>query len=251
MNAMGYIRISPRGSNYDGVSLEVQTAAIKAYCAFKGWNLVGVYGDKFLSGKNIKDRPGLNAVLLMAEDKAFDAVVCYKLDRFSRNTIELLDTVTFLEDRGLIFASVSEEINTRSATGKFFLTMLGALGQMEREQVSERTKAALHLKKIRGEVISRCDPYGFRRVGKSKKLVKSDRDWECYKRIKELREGGVPYTAFSDILYSEGYRNRLGEKRSYSSIWRLEKFFDRFDSLEDVWAARLSSTSTTSAAHDN
>ena len=242
MNALGYIRISPRGADYHGVSLEVQTKGIQNYCKFKEWNLIGVYGDKFISGKYMKDRPGLNAVLTLACDKRIDAVVVYKLDRFSRNTIELLDAVSVLEDRDVVFASVCEEVNTKSATGKFFLTMLGALGQMEREQVSERTKAALQLKKDRGEKIGGYIPYGF--AMKNKKLVPDLKDYECYLRVKQLKQEGVPYTLWEDILFAEGFVSRWGKKRSYSNIWRLRRRFDEND-IEDIWAQRLGDNAPT------
>lgn len=236
MNALGYIRISPRGAGYNGVSLDVQTKAIKDYCVYKGIDLVGIYGDKFISGKNLKDRPGANAMLTLAHQRKIDAVIVYKLDRFMRNTIETLDTCALLEEWGIKFISLHEDVNTSTATGRFFLTVLAALGQMEREQVSERTKAALQLKKDRGEKLGGYIPYGF--AMKNKKLVPDLKDYECYLRVKQLKEEGVPYTLWEDILFAEGFVSRWGKKRSYSNIWRLRRRFDEND-IEDLWAHRL------------
>ena len=234
MNALGYIRISPRGSGYDGVSLEVQSKAIKDYCAFKDINLLAIYGDKFISGKELKNRPGINAVLSLASEKKVDAVIVYKLDRFMRNTIETLDTCAALEEWGVKFMSLHEEINTDTATGRFFLTMLAALGQMEREQISERTKAALHLKRLKGEWLGGQAPIGFRKQGK--RIVPDDSDYNMYLRLKELKAAKVPYQTWEDILYAEGHRTRKGGKRTYSSIWRIEKKFDA-QTPEELWAA--------------
>lgn len=232
MNAIGYIRISPRNANYDGVSLDVQTKSIRDYCTYKGIDLLAIYGDKFISGKNLKDRPGANTMLMLAQEKKIDAIIVYKLDRFMRNTIETLDCCALLEEWGIKFISLHEEVNTSTATGRFFLTVLAALGQMEREQISERTKAALALKMERGEVAGRV-PYGFSRNGKY--LSPNLKDYECYLRLKELKEEKVPHTMWEDIIYSEGYRNRTGGKRKYSDLWRLRRKFDS-KPIEEIWA---------------
>lgn len=234
MNAIGYIRISKRNQDYDGVSLEVQSEGIKAYCKFKGFNLVAIYGDPFLSGKNIKDRPGINAVLTIADRKKIDAIVVYKLDRFMRNTIELLDTCAFLEDRGVTFCSVNEEINTKNAIGKFFLTVLGALGQMEREQISERTKAAMGLKRDRKERISLRAPYGFKIVKGSKMLHRDYREKAAYERHLELRELKVPYELHGRVMRAEGFINRCGKPYSVSDLFRMRKALNG-RSFEELW----------------
>lgn len=234
MNAIGYIRISQRNSSYDGVSLEVQAEGIKAYCKFKGYNLVAIYGDPFLSGKNIKDRPGINAVLTMADKKRMDAIVVYKLDRFMRNTIELLDTCAFLEDRGVAFCSVNEEINTKTAIGKFFLTVLGALGQMEREQISERTKAAMGLKRDKQERISLRAPYGFRIIKGSKKLHRDYKERAAYERLMELRAMKIPYDIQGRVLKAEGFVNRAGKPYGVTDLFRMRKALAG-KSWEELW----------------
>lgn len=240
MNGVGYIRISPRGNGYDGVSLEAQTNAIKQYCAFKGIELLAIYGDKFVSGKEIKNRPGINSVLLLAAEQKIESVIVLKLDRFMRNTIETLDTCAFLEDRGIKFISLHEDINTNSATGRFFLTVLAALGQMEREQVSERTKMALNLKREKGERWGTV-PIGFRVQKGSKKLIPDTKDYECYLRLEQLKEAKIPYQSWEDIIYAEGFRNKYGRKRKFSDLWRLRNRFNN-NEIEDIWDRYLGRT---------
>jgi DNA invertase Pin-like site-specific DNA recombinase len=66
-----------------------------------------------------------------------------------------------LEGQGIAFHSISEKVDTKSATGKFFLTIISAIAQMERDLIAERTKDALGHKKDRGEWCGRI-PFGFR-----------------------------------------------------------------------------------------
>lgn len=234
MIAVGYIRISPRPKGYHGVSMDVQAKAIKDYCKYKGIELAAIYGDKYISGKNIKDRPGVNTVLEMADKRVIDCVITYKLDRFMRNTIETLDTCAFLEDRGVKFVSLNEEINTSTATGRFFLTVLAGLGQMEREQTSERTKAALAFKRASGVRISRRAPYGFKFIKGSDKIYRNYKEIDAYERHLELREMKVPYEQHGRIMYAEGFSNRNGKPYSFSDLFRLRKAF-RDMNWDEMW----------------
>lgn len=162
--AVGYIRVSTQEQASEGVSLENQEAKIRAYAELKDLELVEIIRDEGKSGKDIK-REGVQKLISLSKKKEIDAVVVYKLDRLSRKTRDLLFLVedVFVKN-DIIFHSLNETIDTTTATGKFFLTIMGSMAQLERDLISERTSDALqHLKAHQMRRLGNPDkaPFGF------------------------------------------------------------------------------------------
>lgn len=97
-----------------------------------------------------KDRPGLNRLLDKAREG--DTIVIWRFDRLARSTVDLLSMVEELNKRGVILRSLHEDISTGGATGKFVLTMFGALAEFERNLLVERTMAGLEAARSEGRV---------------------------------------------------------------------------------------------------
>mgnify|MGYP001565920212 FL=1 len=147
LKAYGYCRVSTEEQAREGISLDAQEEKIHQYANLKDLELLEVIRDEGASGKDL-ERPGLQRLLHLIEDEQAEALIVYKLDRLTRNTSDLLQLVEeIFKDGNTRFFSITEDIDTNSAMGKFFLTIMGAMAQMERELVSERTKAALLYKK--------------------------------------------------------------------------------------------------------
>ena len=157
--AIGYIRVSSEDQAKEGVSLEHQKSKIKQYCKLKEYELIKIVEDAGLSAKNL-NRPGVKRVLAMVKKKSLDAVVVYKLDRMFRSTVDALETTKRFDKQGIAFHSIEETLDTQSAMGRFFFTLIAALAEMERGIIGERTQAALQFKKKNGEVWGPV-PYGY------------------------------------------------------------------------------------------
>lgn len=97
-----------------------------------------------------KDRPGLTRLLDKAREG--DTVVIWRFDRLARSTVDLLGLVDDLQKRGIHLRSLHEGIDTSGATGRFFLTMFGALGEFERNLMIERVNAGIESAKAKGRV---------------------------------------------------------------------------------------------------
>jgi DNA invertase Pin-like site-specific DNA recombinase len=80
-----------------------------------------------------------------------DTVVICKLDRIARSTKHLLHIVDALEAKGVAFKVLNIDLDTSTPTGKLMLSMLGAIGQFEREMMLERQKEGIRLAKAKGE----------------------------------------------------------------------------------------------------
>jgi DNA invertase Pin-like site-specific DNA recombinase len=96
------------------------------------------------------DRPELGKAL--AHGRKGDVVVVWKLDRLGRSLPHLIDTVHDLEERKIGFRSLTDNIDTTTASGRMFFHMMGALAQFERDLIRERTLAGLKAARERGKV---------------------------------------------------------------------------------------------------
>ncbi|MBU3113563.1 recombinase family protein [Clostridium lacusfryxellense] len=94
-----------------------------------------VYIEK-VSGKNVTDRPVLNN--MMAILKSGDKLVVDSISRFARNTKDLIELIEKLNNKGIIFVSLKEAIDTTTPTGMFMLTIFGAVAQLERDYLKDR-----------------------------------------------------------------------------------------------------------------
>src|SRR3954471_12957339 len=87
---------------------------------------------------------------LLETARAGDTIACWRLDRIGRSLRHLTEIAEQLEQRGIALRSLTESIDTSTPSGRFLFNILGALGQMEREIIVERTKAGLRAAAARG-----------------------------------------------------------------------------------------------------
>ncbi len=98
-----------------------------------------IFEDKISGTKS--DRPGLKKLLRTLS--AGDTLVVWKLDRLGRSMRHLVILVEELRERGVNFRSLTDAIDTSTPMGRFFFHVMGALAEMERELIVERTRAGL------------------------------------------------------------------------------------------------------------
>ncbi|MCL2004521.1 MAG: recombinase family protein [Oscillospiraceae bacterium] len=143
MNTYGYIRVSSADQNEDR-----QLDAMHAL----GISANRIYTEK-QSGKRAANRPRLQA--LMAAVKAGDSVTVESISRFARNTKDLLELVEQLAAKGVEFISLKENIDTTTPTGKFMLTIFGAVAELERGYILQRQAEGIAAAKRRGKHLGR------------------------------------------------------------------------------------------------
>src|SRR5215216_3797473 len=81
-----------------------------------------------------------------------DTLVVWRLDRLGRSLRHLIDTITSLQERGVGFKSLTENIDTTTSGGKLVFHIFGALAEFEREIIRERTQAGLQSARSRGKI---------------------------------------------------------------------------------------------------
>lgn len=166
MRLILYVRVSTLDQARDGVSLDEQESRLRAWCAAMGHDSVYVAREEGVSGSVAPaERLHLGACLKHLSSHAADGIAVVALDRLSRSTRDILELVDRSQKEGWAIVSLRDSLDTSSAVGRFVVTILAGLAQMERELTGERTAAALaHLKK-QGKRFSRNAPWGFRHDG--------------------------------------------------------------------------------------
>src|SRR5256714_13108488 len=134
---LGYARVSTDEQNLD---LQ-RDALLKA-----GVTAKDIYTDKVTGVK--AERPGLTAALSHLREG--DTFIVWRLDRLGRSLKHLIETVTALKEQGVSFKSLTENIDTSTATGNLVFQIFGALAEFERNLIKERTVAGLDAARARG-----------------------------------------------------------------------------------------------------
>jgi site-specific DNA recombinase len=216
LKVFGYVRVSTEDQAKEGLSLPAQKAKIQAYASLNDLQLVEIIADEGFSGKNL-ERPGVKKLLDLVRDQNAEGVIVYKLDRLSRSTKDLLRLIEEVFQKGNTrFFSISEQIDTETAIGKFFLTLMGALAQMERELIAERTKATLAYKKANGEHLGAI-PYGYKLLGG--KLAPQENEQKIIKKMKRWRYEGKTLREIARRLNQEEIpTHRKGVKWSHKAV---------------------------------
>lgn len=205
---LGYARVSTEEQAKEGLSLSFQKRKIREYCKFREIRLVQILEDPGYSGKN-SNRPALQEMLARIPNPDIQGVVVYKLDRLSRSTRDLLGMVDdVFQKNNAEFYSVTEQIDTTTALGKFFLTIMGALAQMERDLISERTSAGMEETRRKGTYLGSV-PLGFQR-NKQGSLMQNKKEQQLVALIRSLREDGHSLRAIAAILDQQGYPTKKG-----------------------------------------
>lgn len=131
----GYARVSTQDQK-----LGLQLDALNKYKCDQ------IFQEKMTGTK--KERPQLDELLKVI--RRGDQVVIYKLDRISRSTKHLIELSELFESKCVQFVSIQDKIDTSTAMGRFFFRVMASISELERDIISERTKAGLSAARARG-----------------------------------------------------------------------------------------------------
>lgn len=202
---VGYLRVSTTEQADKGVSLDAQRTRLRAYCAAHGLALLRVEEDAGVSARKTSNRPALQRALKALAKGDASGLVAVKLDRLSRTTRDVLDLVARAEKEGWALHSIDERLDTGSPQGRFCVTVLGALAQLEREQAGERTRVALAELRRQGRRISGRPPFGFR--FEKGRVVEVEEEQRVLARMRRLAGKGAGSYRIASVLNAEGIAN--------------------------------------------
>lgn len=141
-----YARVST-----DKQSTENQLIELRAAATRMGWEMVGEFVDRGISGaKGRADRPRLDAMLKGVARKEFDIVAAWSVDRLGRSLIDLVGLLQEMHSTGVDLYLHQQGINTTTPAGKALFGMMGVFAEFERGMIVERVKSGMARAKKNG-----------------------------------------------------------------------------------------------------
>lgn len=135
-----YCRVSTKDQ-----SVDMQTADLRQLAEHRGWEVAAVVEEK-RSGAKL--RPKREQLIADAKAGKYDAILVWKFDRWGRSMIDLVTSVTELDDAKVAFVSLKDNFDLTTSHGRLFMNLFASFAQFEREQIVDRVTAGLrHAKK--------------------------------------------------------------------------------------------------------
>src|SRR5262249_52206501 len=177
------------GLGQDFNSLDAQREAAEAYIksqAHEGWvRLPEHYDDGGFTGGNM-DRPALARLLANIEAGRIDAVIVYKVDRFSRSLLDFAKMMELFERHQVAFVSVTQQFHTGTSMGRLILNVLLSFAQFEREIIAERTRDKIGAARKKGKWSGGMPRLGYDVDPQLKKLVVNEKEAALVRAIFQL-----------------------------------------------------------------
>ncbi len=214
--AVAYIRMSTERQD---LSPDAQRAAIEAWAAREGVAVAAWHQDLGVSGgAALEDRPGLLAAIEAVRAEGAGLLVVSRRDRLARDVLTAALVERLCERAGARVVGADGTGNGEGPEAALLRTLLDAFAAYERALIRGRTRAALAVKKARGERTGGV-PYGYRAEGK--RLVPDPAEQATVARARELRGDGRSLRQVAQALVAEGRRPRGGGDWAIQTVRRL------------------------------
>jgi DNA invertase Pin-like site-specific DNA recombinase len=230
MNVIGYLRVSTNEQAQSGLGLEAQQYAILDYAKKIGSEIIKIFTEDGLSGSlPISKRPALRKALNTI--KKGDVLVVAKRDRLSRDVrVLMLIEDEIKKKKARIISTVGEGTESDNSSSILFRGMIDQFSQFERLRIGERTKDALHAKKLRRERIGHI-PFGFKldenctqcSQEKEEHLVVDQQEQKIIQEMLRLKSDKLSVRKIADMLNKNLFLNRGELLWNHMSIHRVMK----------------------------
>ncbi len=215
--AVAYLRCSTERQD---LSPDAQREAINAWAAASGTRLLSWHEDQGISGgAELERRPGLVAALDALRDQGAGVLVVARRDRLARDVLTDALVQRLCEREGATVVSADGVANGDRPEDQLMRSIVAAMAAYERALIGTRTRAALAVKKARGERVGGV-PYGYR-VGPAGRLEADPGEQATVARARELRAEGASLREVARRLLAEGHRPRKGRRWHVQVVARL------------------------------
>ncbi len=204
--AVAYIRVSTDDQN---LGPDAQRASIAAWAARQGVRVAAWFTDKGVSGgKAVEDRPALLESLQALRTHRAGLLVAAKRDRIARDVVVAATVERLAQDAGARVVTADGVSAEDTPEGMLMRNLMDAFASYERAVIRSRTKAALAVKRARGERLGGDVPVGYRVEGRN--LVASEDEQAILGRVREMRARGLSIARVASVLNAEGVTIRGG-----------------------------------------
>lgn len=217
MRAAIYTRLS-YDRHGDELGVQRQEEDCRAIVERRDWDLIGVYSDNSVSAyKESVTRPGYEQ---LREDYAagkFDALVCFDLDRLTRQPRQLEDWISAAEQHGLALVTANGEADLTTVNGRTFARTKAAFSRGEVEMKSFRQKRAAKQRAELGKPWGVERPFGYR----DDKVTPEPREAEAVRRMYADFLAGIPQHELARRLNSDGILTTRGNQWTQGGVRRV------------------------------
>lgn len=223
--AVGYLRVSTAEQADFGYSIDAQRQVIENYCQQHGYEFVGIYEDKGVSGKSTEGRKALENLMNDAREGRFDLVLVWKTSRLARKQLDLLSIVSELGSLNVSFKSCTENFDTDSPSGKLLFQIMGGISEFERNTIVENVRMGMKQRAREGEwnggIILGYNIV--RTQGKNTKDIQSSleintQEAMIVQEIFELYASGKGLKAIVGTLNRKGYKTKKGNPFNVNGV---------------------------------
>lgn len=172
------------------------------------WTFAGIFTDEGITGTSTSRREGFMAMMEKAERGEIDLILTKSIQRFARNTVDLLNSIRRLKDLNVEVQFEKEHISTMDGSGELLLTLLASFAQEEARSISENIKWSLRKKNQKGLPSNEFAVYGY--TWKDGILTPDPEEAPVVRRIFEDYLQGFPLAAIAKSLKQEGIHTRRG-----------------------------------------
>jgi len=204
--ALLYARVSTSQQANEGVSLDAQARTLKSAAEAAGFTRYELMREEGRSGKSIKGRPVLREALKRLSAGEANALFVTRIDRLARSTQDFLSIVDHSNEHGWRLVLLDLNLDTSTHNGRFTVTIMSALAEMERAIIAERQKDIHKDRRDRGLVWGKD-------LGPKQRI--SD---EIRQRIRDERSRGLSLRAIARGLDAEGIKSAYGGRWTASTI---------------------------------
>ena len=217
MRAAIYARYSA-GSEQTFQSIEGQVRECKKYIKNKGWTFTSLFADEHITGRTDK-RPEFQKMLNAAEDHAFDALVVYTTDRFSRDKYDSVMYKRKLRLLGIQIHYAAENI-PEGPEGILLESLMEGWAEYYSAELSRKVKRGMHDTATKAHVNGGVPILGYKK-GEDKKYIIVESEAVAVKKIFEMIYSGKTIVSAVEYLNNSGFRNGQGRKYNSHSVRRL------------------------------
>jgi site-specific DNA recombinase len=220
MESAIYCRVSTEEQAAEGFSIRAQEQKLKEYANIKEWSIYNLYMDEGISGKNITERPAINRMIEDIKAGHIKNVIVFKLDRLTRSVGDLVYLIDLFKENNCDFNSLTESIDTSTASGRMFIKIIGIFAEFERENIGERVRVGRERKTREGYTIAtKFISYGYdRAIGERIQTINEEQAQNVRLVFDMYVNQGMSLSAISRNFNMQGIKSKGGYLWNAASI---------------------------------